>query len=155
MASKAESPGGGAAAPGPLFHLGYVSTQTRPLSRDEILAMLTHVREHNHACGVTGVLLHREGSFFQVLEGVEEDVRNIFARVTHDTRHERIEVPFEESIEEREFPDWRMGFVELDGVDMSKLEGTSDFLTRSTDPRELFTRLTRAKRLMLLFRQMN
>lgn len=155
MASKAESPNDGAAASEPLFHLGYVSTQTRPLSRDEILSMLVYVREHNHACGVTGVLLHREGSFFQVLEGREEDVRNIFARVTHDTRHERIELLFEEPMEEREFPDWRMGFVELDDVDFSKLEGVSDFLTRSTDPRELFTRLTRAKRLMLLFRQMN
>lgn len=139
----------------PLFHLGYVSTQTRPMSSDELLAMLTHVRAYNHMHGVTGVLLHRAGSFFQVLEGMEEDVRSIFRRISTDTRHERIELLFEEAIAEREFPDWRMGFVELDGVDIEKLDGFSDFLTRSSDPRELFLQLTRAKRMMLLFRQMN
>jgi hypothetical protein len=47
-----------------------------------------------------------------------------------------------------------MGFLELDGVDVTQLEGVSDFLTRDLDPREMFPRLSRAKRLMLLFRQM-
>ena len=155
MPDSAPSSDNAADAQETLHHLGYVSTQTRPLGRDEVLAILATAREYNHLYGVTGVLLHREGSFFQVLEGHEADVRSVFERISRDSRHERIELLFDETIAEREFPDWRMGFVELDGTDISKLEGVSDFLTRSTDPRELFTQLTRAKRMMLLFRQMN
>jgi hypothetical protein len=120
-----------------------------------MLQLLSSARAANEARDVTGVLLHREGSFFQVLEGAEEDVRAIFSRVEGDGRHARLEVLFEEPIEAREFADWRMGFVELDGVDVSEIEGVSDFLTRDLDPREMFTRLSRARRLMLLFRQMS
>lgn len=137
-----------------LYHLGYVSTQRRPMTADELLHLLENARAYNEARGITGVLLHRDNSFFQVLEGAESDVRAIFSRVTSDPRHERVEVLFDEPVEEREFADWRMGFLELDGVDVTQLDGVSDFLTRDLDPREMFTRLSRAKRLMLLFRQM-
>ncbi|KGE05229.1 hypothetical protein HRUBRA_00174 [Pseudohaliea rubra DSM 19751] len=121
---------------------------------DELLQLLESARAYNGARDVTGVLLHRDNSFFQVLEGTESDVRAIFSRVNSDPRHERLEVLFDEPAQEREFADWRMGFLELDGVDVTAVEGVSDFLTRDLDPRELFTRLSRAKRLMLLFRQM-
>ena len=57
-------------------------------------------------------------------------------------------------IEAREFPDWRMGFVELDGVDFDQLPGFSDFLHQNTPPRRLLEELSQAKRLMLLFRAM-
>ena len=138
-----------------LYHIGYVSTQRRPMTPDELLHLLENARAYNEARGITGVLLHRDKSFFQVLEGTESDVRAIFSRVTADSRHERVEVLFDEPVDEREFADWRMGFLELDGVDVTQLEGVSDFLIRDQDPREMFAQLTRTRRLMLLFRQMS
>jgi hypothetical protein len=120
----------------------------------EVVDLLQVARACTQARDVTGLLLMREDSFFQVLEGRESDVRAIFERVCADSRHHRIEVLFEESLAAREFGDWRMGFVELDGIDVSEIEGVSDFLSRDADPRELFEHLTRSKRLMLLFRQM-
>ena len=137
-----------------LFHLAYVSTQRRPMPSDEVVDLLQVARACNQVRDVTGLLLMREDSFFQVLEGREADVRAIFERVLADNRHHRIEVLFEEPLAAREFGDWRMGFVELDGIDVSEIEGVSDFLSRDADPRELFEHLTRSKRLMLLFRQM-
>lgn len=137
-----------------LFHLAYVSTQCVAMSADEILELLRTARACNQVRDVTGLLLLRGDSFFQVLEGREADVRAIFERVVADSRHHRIEVLFEEPLAAREFGDWRMGFVELDGVDVNELEGVSDFLSRDADPREMFTRLTRSKRLMLMFRHM-
>lgn len=139
---------------GELFHLAYVSTLREPMPSCEVVDLLGKARAYNQSRDVTGLLLMRGDSFFQVLEGCTEDVQTVFERVTADPRHHRIEVLFREPLDEREFADWRMGFVELDGVDLSKLEGVSDFLTRDTDPREMFTHLTRSKRLMLLFRRM-
>lgn len=137
-----------------LYHLAYVSTLVTSMPSDEVVELLRVARACNEIRGVTGLLLLRGDSFFQVLEGRQDDVHAIFERVVADDRHHRIEVLFEEPLAEREFGDWQMGFVELDGVDVSELEGVSDFLSRDADPREMFTHLTRSKRLMLMFRQM-
>jgi hypothetical protein len=137
-----------------LFHLGYVSTERQPMTADDCLLLLRAARERNARLGLTGLLLHREGSFFQVLEGEAENVHTVFESIRRDARHERIEVLFEGPIERREFADWRMGFVELEGVEIEKLPGFSDFLVGKTDARGVFAELSQAKRLMLLFRTM-
>ncbi|MDJ0738595.1 MAG: BLUF domain-containing protein [Gammaproteobacteria bacterium] len=137
-----------------LYHLGYVSTQTRPLSADDLVALLKQARARNQANGVTGLLLHREDSFFQVLEGNQEQVMQIFSSIERDPRHNRVEVLFQGPTATREFSDWRMGFVELDGVDVDRLPGFSDFLASGAGPRQLLKEFTETQRLMLLFRSM-
>jgi hypothetical protein len=138
-----------------VYHLGYVSTQTMRLGPKEVLGLLESARERNRDRDLTGILLHREDSFFQVLEGDAASVREVFERIREDPRHQRIEILFEGEIDEREFADWRMGFLELDGVDVESLPGFSDFLDGgSKEPRRLFYDLSKAKRLMLLFRAM-
>jgi len=135
-----------------LYRLGYVSTQTRPIGTQEMLSLLQQAREANRECDVTGLLLHRENSFFQVLEGPERAVLEVFEKLKGDPRHQRIELLFQGACDEREFPDWRMGFSELDGIDVSQLPGFSGFLVEDAEPRWLFQELTRTQRLMVLFR---
>lgn len=138
-----------------VYHLGYVSTQAMRLGPTEVLGLLEAARARNGDLGITGVLLHREDSFFQVLEGDASSVRQVFESIRKDPRHHRIEVLFEGDIDEREFADWRMGFLELDGVDVESLPGFSDFMVSGdSGPRRLFYDLSKAKRLMLLFRAM-
>ena len=137
-----------------LYHLGYVSTETRPMDGKELLRILKGARQSNEAAEVTGLLLHREDSFFQVLEGEEDTVRQVFERIERDPRHDRIKVLFEGPIEAREFADWRMGFVDLDGVDLKNLPGFSDFLSDDAEPRRFLEEFTQVKRLFLLFRAM-
>ena len=57
-----------------LFHLGYVSTETGDLGADGMIELLTEARKANSSRGITGLLLHRERSFYQVLEGTEAEV---------------------------------------------------------------------------------
>ena len=98
-----------------LFHLGYVSTEKQPMIADDLATLLKHASGRNQALGITGLLLHRDDSFFQVLEGDADSVRQVFESIRQDPRHHRIQVLFEGPIESREFTDWRMGFVDLDG----------------------------------------
>ncbi len=137
-----------------LYHLGYVSTQTHPMGGKELLKILKSARRSNEDVEITGLLLHREDSFFQVLEGEEDAVRQVFDKIQGDPRHERIKVLFEGPIEAREFADWRMGFVDLNGVDVKNLPGFSDFLSDDAEPRRFLEELTQVKRLLLLFRAM-
>lgn len=137
-----------------LFHLGYTSTETRPMSVGELWGLLEVARDSNEKLDITGLLLHRQHSFFQVLEGYKEDVLDLFARIQSDDRHKRVEVLFDGEIESREFTDWRMGFVQLDAIDASRIPGFSRYLEKHLEPRELFTELSKTQRLMMMFRDM-
>jgi hypothetical protein len=137
-----------------LFHLGYVSTEIGDLGSAGMVELLTEARRINTSRDITGLLLHRERSFYQVLEGAEDVVRQTFDSIEKDQRHTAIDVLFEGEVDEREFPDWQMGFLNLDGVEVGTLQGYSDFLSREDNAKDFLENLSRGKRLALMFRSM-
>ncbi|MDJ0877939.1 MAG: BLUF domain-containing protein [Halieaceae bacterium] len=138
-----------------LYTLGYASTQTAPLGTAGLIGLLNEAREFNQKHDITGLLLHRDDSFLQVIEGRKQDVLSLYEQIKQDPRHERVETLFEDYIEDREFSEWQMGFIELGGVDVSLLPGFSNFLVENEEPRSLLERLSRTKRLLLLFRNLS
>jgi hypothetical protein len=136
----------------PIYHLAYVSTESEPFSQLDLVELLAVARNANAERGVTGLLLYREGCFYQVLEGNEFAVNKTFNDIERDPRHHAVRVLFKGESESREFAEWQMGFLNLDGVDVDKLSGFSDFLTRDAQPREFLENLSRGKRLALMFR---
>jgi len=140
--------------PGPLFHLGYVSTETGGMGTQDMVELMIEARRINTERDITGLLLHREKSFFQILEGMEAEVRRTFASIEKDERHTAVDVLFDGEIEEREFADWQMGFLNLDGVELETLLGYSDFLSREDNAKDFLENLSRGKRLALMFRSM-
>ena len=137
-----------------LFHLGYVSTETGDLGSADMVELLTEARQINRSRDITGLLLHRDRSFYQVMEGPEDVVRQTFNSIEKDERHTAIDVLFEGEVDERDFPDWHMGFLNLDGVDIETLQGYSDFLSREDNAKDFLENLSRGKRLALMFRSM-
>lgn len=140
--------------PPPLFHLGYVSTETGDMGTQSMIELMAEARRVNTDRDITGLLLHREKSFYQVLEGSEAEVKKTFSQIERDERHTAVDVLFEGTIEEREFADWRMGFLNLDGVELETLQGYSDFMSREDNARDFLENLSRGKRLALMFRSM-
>jgi len=138
----------------PLFHLGYVSTETGDMGTQGMVHLMTEARRINTQRDITGLLLHRERSFYQVLEGTEAEVKRTFASIEKDDRHTGVDVLFEGEVEDREFADWRMGFLNLDGVELETLQGYSDFLSREDNAKDFLENLSRGKRLALMFRSM-
>ena len=138
--------------PDALFHLGYVSTEAIKFSDEALVALLGEARSANTDRDVTGLLLYREGSFYQVLEGSESAVMATFQDIEGDPRHKEVRVLFNGETDAREFADWKMGFLNLDGVDVDTLSGFSDFMTRDAQPQEFLENLSRGKRLALMFR---
>ena len=136
----------------PIYHLAYVSTEAEPFSQIDLVELLAVARSANSERGVTGLLLYREGCFYQVLEGNEFAVNKTFNEIERDTRHHSVRVLFKGESESREFAEWQMGFLNLDGFDVDKLIGFSDFLTRDAQPQEFLENLSRGKRLALMFR---
>lgn len=105
--------------PSELLSVVYASAATVPFSEDDLGALLAHSRRANRDRDVTGLLVHAEGQFMQVLEGPEARVRPLLARIAADPRHTGVWVLAEERIGERRFADWAMGFraeQDLEGV---------------------------------------
>lgn len=97
-----------------VHQLLYASGATRPLPPAEIDEILAASRRNNAKVGVTGMLLHADGSFIQILEGERKTVRILADRISADARHRNFMVLYENTADARAFADWQMGFHQLD-----------------------------------------
>jgi hypothetical protein len=133
------------------MHCVYASAATHQFEAAELTALLEQARRHNDAAGLTGMLLHTEGSFFQVLEGVPDAVEALYARIELDKRHEQVTKIVSEAIPHRSFAHWTMGFTQVSRKDLALISGTNDFFSGSS----CFLGLDsgRAKKLLAAFRE--
>ncbi len=113
-----------------IYHLVYVSTATQPFSREQLVELLEKSRTNNAKAGVTGILLYKEGFFIQVLEGPREAVQQIWERISRDPRHDVGATLQTGETNFRQFPEWSMGFRDLDDPTLQKLPGFSEFMNR-------------------------
>ena len=91
----------------------YVSSGTREYSSEEVEKIADTGRSNNAQNDLTGVLLYYAGNFMQLLEGPADSVDETYKRIVSDTRHTGI-LPLQDSmVEERSFPDYRMGFSSI------------------------------------------
>ena len=111
-----------------LFHLIYVSTAVVPMNDDDLVSLLHQARARNERSRITGMLLYRNGHFMQVLEGEEATVMKVFADIQNDWRHKSVHTLRSEYIQYRNFPDWTMGFLNVDNFDASAVPGFSRFM---------------------------
>lgn len=94
--------------------LTYVSTLRDSLPATEIDELLTTSRQRNAEREITGVLLVRQRHVMQILEGPDQGVRDLYRRIEEDPRHADVTTVWTSSSPERRFPDWSMGYEDLD-----------------------------------------
>jgi hypothetical protein len=101
----------------------YLSTALNLLNDEQLIDILNSSRENNLIRNVTGVLLYSDGTFIQVLEGDNGDVDAIFSKIEADRRHKNIFTLSNASINERNLPDWSMGFSTFKADKVTELKG--------------------------------
>jgi len=106
-----------------MLSIVYSSSAAHPFSDAELDALLAQSRANNERLGLTGMLLHRDGRFIQVLEGPDDALRERMATIAADQRHGRVTTLLEEEIGERQFPDWTMGFARADDAADTEVPG--------------------------------
>ena len=121
----------------PMIQIAYASCTRELLTAEGITDILTVSRENNRRKGITGILLYKSGNVLQVIEGGEEDVRRLFDVICSDKRHYGVLKLYEREIERREFPEWVMGFSDLNEGGARHLEGFSEFLDPGFDIQQL------------------
>jgi hypothetical protein len=113
--------------------LAYVSSTKGLLTVDAIEKILVVSREKNRKLGITGMLLYKGGNVLQVLEGEKQEVVALFEVIRKDERHGGVIKLYQNNIKERDFPEWTMGFHELNAESARRLEGFSEFLDPEFD----------------------
>ncbi len=135
-----------------MFYLVYVSVAPESVSKDTLLEILAESRESNARVGVTGMLLYKDGSFMQALEGEESVVRDLYARISRDPRHRGVLTLIEGERKERSFGDWSMGFQDLSSPEARATPGYSEFLNTPLTAEEFAGNPGECERLLWAFK---
>ena len=93
-----------------MYQLVYVSASSWAMKDSDLITILEVSRRKNPPLGVTGMLLHLDHGFLQVLEGPKDAVLSVFAAIERDYRHHGVRVLVQHDVEERLFGEWSMGF---------------------------------------------
>lgn len=112
-----------------LIHCVYASKASPKFRERELPVLLAKARDTNLRRAVTGMLLYIEGSFFQVLEGPQRAVDELYASISEDERHIRVTRIIREPIFERDFGEWTMGYASLGVTEVAQQLGENDFFT--------------------------
>lgn len=134
-----------------LIQLIYNSAATSPFTDDELEDLLLKARIKNASLDITGILLHVEGSLFQVLEGPRDKVDALAETIRQDPRHIRMTTIIREPIAKRSFREWTMGFTQMSLGDAADLDGLNDFFSTGKTLTDIDT--GRAKKILTAFAQ--
>lgn len=115
----------------PLTRVIYLSSAAQPFSLQGLHDLLEHCRANNQRNDITGLLLYRDGSFMQAIEGPEDVVDELYQRIEADRRHSTIIRVVKEEISERYFEDWSMGFQDLEQESCERRAGFDDLMNHS------------------------
>lgn len=110
-----------------MFRLIYVSTARELMNKDTLVGILAKAREKNARLGITGMLLYKDGNFLQLLEGEESVVRELYDKIVLDAAHFDSLILMDDSVSDRMFADWRMGFRNLSDPELQSLPGFAPF----------------------------
>jgi len=108
---------------GELHRVVYLSCATQDFPAEALEELLIGAREANSRCGVTGMLIYHDGSFFQVLEGRKGDVLDTLDRIRADTRHAGMIMLENRPCRRSTFPDWSMGYRVLQELSEPQRDG--------------------------------
>ena len=120
-----------------MIRVTYLSQESAPLSSDALLGLVTQCHRNNPGKGLTGLLLHGNGTFLQVLEGEPAVVDALLEAIGRDPRHTNMKVVRREEVSSRQYADWSMGFEQVTDRTLGEIPGLRNFGLRNFTPEYL------------------
>lgn len=127
-----------------LYQIIYISSANSELSEDALLELLSASQKRNAARLITGILLHSDGNIIQVIEGPEAAAKALYEKIATDSRHRGVTLISSQSINRRDFPEFKMGFKRARCEDFKEqLPGFTDVVERRSVTDEQLTGLSK------------
>ncbi|WP_158841867.1 BLUF domain-containing protein [Polaribacter sp. L3A8] len=124
-----------------LRRIAYTSKATVEFTKRDLLDLLHDSRAYNTLDNISGVLIHKEGYFLQILEGEPKDLNDLLARLRKDTRHTEFKIIDDCLVDKRMFLNWAMGCADFDDPSLSMIPGVRSGLTNPEVMESLINRL--------------
>ncbi|KAJ1030449.1 hypothetical protein NDA16_001358 [Ustilago loliicola] len=112
------------------------SARSRHMTNDEVRSILRGSRANNTSKGITGLLLYRDGSFAQFLEGPVALVDEVYDKIERDPRHYGVIRVLRQAVTKRDFRQWSMAFRDLDMIRNRSPSASSDEVGDEMAPEE-------------------
>ena len=123
----------------------YISRFATHMSARDIERIAAQSAANNRKLGITGLLVASGGVFFQVIEGPDAAVDEIYSRILRDKRHQDVlTLRVEAGSLPRLFPDWEMRKIDLDTATELRLEPMKAIIQAIIRQSETTTLLTTA-----------
>ena len=136
-----------------MYQIIYVSTAAEPIDESGLLELLNQSRANNKRDQITGMLLYKAGRFMQAIEGTEENVTELYEVIKKDMRHRNVDTLRSEYRPSRDFPNWTMGFQNLDSDKHAHHDGFTKILENNFNPEYFDESATEAHALLLAFKR--
>lgn len=127
----------------------YTSQSTKQFNKRDLLDLLHDSRAFNTMDNISGVLMHKNGLFLQIIEGKSKDLENLIERLRRDTRHNNLKIIDDQLVEDRIFANWSMGCADFDDPTLSLIPGIRTDLSDPTVINNLITNLPELVTLLL------
>ena len=101
----------------------YIGSTVKLMNEAELADMLVVNQQSNRLSNITGMLIYVDGTFIQVLEGNEEDVKKAGRKMERNTSHKNIIKLAEDNLAKPNFRTWSMAFLASNRAVVEKLEG--------------------------------
>jgi hypothetical protein len=138
-----------------IYQLLYLSSACEGFDQIALLDMLAKAREKNNSLSITGLLLHNDGNFLQLIEGPKENIHTLFNSIRHDKRHKDIIVLIEETADSRLFSEWSMGLRNLSSHELKKYPGLSNYFGSNNELNKIEAPTSQVLQLIAMFRENN
>ncbi len=98
------------------YILAYFSSSLTFLKPADLDAILKVSERNNANDDITGILMHHNRLFFQILEGEKKLVQDCYNRICLDTRHHAISLLVSEPVKSKDFLCWSMRYIGPDEI---------------------------------------
>lgn len=111
-----------------MYRLIYLSTASNnSMSTTDLNELLLKSQKSNRENNISGILLHINGEFIQVLEGSKKAVLELFEIIKKDIRHKNV-IPFDEKVvAKRYFSGYFMAFDPEHFKNINEFEALRNF----------------------------
>ncbi|MEN9991675.1 MAG: hypothetical protein RLZZ224_1377 [Verrucomicrobiota bacterium] len=120
----------------PIYRLTYLSRPAKPFTNEDFDDIESKSVLANNARDVTGLLIVKGESILQILEGREAAVRELYAKIEADPRHEITRLVSAVEDDERYLLTWSMVVRSMQGMPQEILQQFDDIYQALADGQE-------------------
>lgn len=106
-----------------LRRIVYTSKACKDFNKRDLLDLLHDSRAYNTLDNISGVLVHKDGYFLQIIEGELNKMTELLERLVKDSRHTDFKILNDSIVKNRLFSNWAMGCADFNDPSISMIPG--------------------------------